>query len=441
MRSAQTLIIGGGPSGLSLAYHLQGDTLILEKENEVGGLCRSIERDGGMFDIGGHSFHTPHPEVDSLVTQLMGDGWSSQQRDARVYTHGTLIPYPFQKFYDRIPDPDAVEDCRQGLLVAGNAEGAENFEEYILQRFGRGVAEHFMWPYNRKIWARDLKRMSCEWTSERVAAPKGNAESFETNSGKRRPLQADTSVGYPARGGYVEIFKSFVPHLPAVELGQQVVRIDPLRKVVFTRSGASYGWNRLVSTMPIPILLRLIDDTPAELIALADKLEYMSLNLLLLLVGRQLPHAPQRIYVADPDIPPHKIAFNHHSSDDLRDRPVHAIMAEISYSAERPLGDPAEVERRTIEFLIGAGILESAADVTWTEHVDVRYAYPVYTHERPEILGVLQQHLRRLDIRTLGRFGEWEYINSDRCIQKGLDLARELRAEMESGSALTAAAV
>ena len=71
MKHIHTLIIGAGPSGLALAYGLQGDTLVLERESGVGGLCRSINHGGGVFDVGGHSFHTPHPEVYELVQKLL----------------------------------------------------------------------------------------------------------------------------------------------------------------------------------------------------------------------------------------------------------------------------------------------------------------------------------------------------------------------------------
>jgi protoporphyrinogen oxidase len=431
MRSAELLIVGGGPAGLSLAYHYGGDSLVLEKELKVGGLCRSIEHGGGIFDIGGHSFHTPHQEVASLVQRLMGDRWFSQKRDARVYTHGTLIPYPFQKFYDRIPDTRVVEECRRGLQNTRSSGQADNFEEYILDRFGDGVARHFMLPYNRKLWARDLRRMSCEWTAERVAAPQGVAEDFDSRGEARNPLQPDTIVGYPAEGGYEEIYKSFLPYLSAVELGQQVVRINPLEKTATTDSGLVVQWHRLASTMPLPILVRVVAAVPDDIVALADRLEFMSLDLLLVLVGRSLPNAPQRIYVADPDIPPHKIAFNHTSSDSLRARPVHAIMAEISYSDEKPLPEADALERGTTEFLTRAGVLDSVEDVLWCGHVDVKYAYPVYTHDRGAIVREIRQFLEPLGIHTLGRFGEWEYANSDRCIKRGMELAAELRARRD----------
>lgn len=427
MKAVGPLVIGAGPSGLAVAYSLQNNTLVLEKEATVGGLCRSIYHRGGVFDIGGHSFHTPHPEVYEIVQSLLEGGLDLQQRDARVFSHGVLIPYPFQKFFDHIPDPQVVQDCDEGLRNAlGTGGDAENFEEYIIRKFGQGIADHFMLPYNRKLWARDIKKISCEWTSERVAAPKGEKERFDTSGGKRKPLQPDTQVGYPRRGGFEEIYRSFVPHLGRVELNTTIVHIDPLAKVATSADGRQYPWQFLVSTMPLPILVRLVEGTPDEIIAMADRLEYMSLRVELLLVGRQLDTPIQRIYVADPDIPPHKIALNHNSSDYLRAQPCHAIMAEVSLSPEKPV-DVRSIAPKTIAFLQEIGILRSPSDVVWQGHVDVKYAYPVYTHDRPDLVRAIKAWMAQYDIYSLGRFGDWEYINSDKCVMKGLLLGRELR--------------
>jgi UDP-galactopyranose mutase len=422
------MVIGGGPSGLAVAYELQGDTLLLEKESMVGGLCRSIHHDGGVFDIGGHSFHTPHPEVHGLVEELLDGRLYEQKRDARVYSHGALIPYPFQKNFDQLPDPDVVRACQEGLVAAssGADREPENFEEFIIQKFGRGIAEHFMLPYNRKLWARDIRKISCEWTSERVAGPKGETEKFDTSGGKRKPLQSDTMVGYPDEGGYEEIYRAFVPHLPAVELDAEVVRIDPAARLALTADGRQFGWEFLVSTMPLPLLVRVTEGTPERIVELADRLEYMSLRVELLLAGRRLETSIQRIYSADPDIPPHKTALNHNSSESLRTRPRHAIMAEVSVSPEKPV-DVDSIAPRTIDWLCGLGILASPEDIIWSGHVDVKYAYPVYTHERPEQIAEIKEWLAAHDMYTAGRFGEWEYINSDKCVHKGLRLGRVLR--------------
>lgn len=424
--STDVLVVGAGPAGLSLAYHLERDTLVVEMEAEVGGLCRSIEKDGGVFDIGGHSFHTPHTEVRELVEEIMEGRWHSQQRDARVYSHGTLIPYPFQRNFEQIADQAVVEECRRGLETAGGVDEAADFEEYLIRRFGDGIARHFMLPYNRKLWARDLRKISCEWTSERVAAAQ-DSERFDESGGKRKPLQPDTVVGYPADGGFVEIFRSLACAAGRILTNERIIKIDPVEKRAYSATGTVIAWETLVSTMPLPVLLSLVEGTPDELRRSAARLEAMSLNLLMLLIDDPLPDAPHRIYSADPDVPPHKVAFNHTSSSALRDRPVHAVMAEISYSEEKPLPPRSELESRTIQFFIDTGLLRSGSQVRWCEHLDVPYAYPVYTHERPGILSRIKKHLAGQGIHTLGRFGEWKYVNSDRCIKGAMDLASELR--------------
>jgi protoporphyrinogen oxidase len=427
MKYTQALIIGAGPSGLSLAYGLQGDALVVEKENTVGGLCRSITHNHGVFDIGGHSFHTPHPEVLSLVQELIPGGLFLQKRNAQVYSHGTLIPYPFQKYYDQLPFLDVVKACEDGLRTAtGNAHEPQNFEEYIIRKFGSGIAEHFMLPYNRKLWARDIKQISSEWTSERVAAPKGEKETFDTKGGERKPLQPDTHVGYPPEGGFEEIYKSFVVHIPALEVDAQIIEIDPHKKIARAIDGREYTWEFLASTMPLPDLVRIVKGTPSEIIDMADQLEYMSLRVVFLLVGHPVNTDIQRIYIADPDIPPHKIAINHNSSDYLRRQPYHAIMAEASLSASKPL-NANEIAPKTIDFLCKIGILHSEDDVIWQGFEDVKFAYPVYTHRRLALVQSIKDWMMQHDIYTLGRFGDWEYINSDKCVMKGLILAKELR--------------
>jgi protoporphyrinogen oxidase len=428
MKHIHTLIIGAGPSGLALAYGLQGDTLVLERESGVGGLCRSINHGGGVFDVGGHSFHTPHPEVYELVQKLLEPegGLDFQQRDARVYSHGVLIPYPFQKFYDQIPDTDVVQACEEGLRNRlGNAGEADNYEDYIIRNFGQGIADYFMLPYNRKLWACDLKQMSIEWTSERVAAPKGNNEKFDTKGGERKPLQPDTVVGYARNGGFEKIYEAFVPHLPALQLNTSVVHIDPKAKVVTTSTGEKIRYEVLVSSMALPLLARMVEGTDADIISTADALPYMRLRVELLLVGRQLDTTIQRIYCADPAIPSHKMAFNHNSSDYLRALPVHAIMCEVSISDNKQV-DVDEIAPKQIDFFTQIGVLKGPQDIVWQGHVDVNYAYPVYTHARPGMVKKIKQYYDQYDIHTIGRFGDWEYINSDKCVMKGLNLARTL---------------
>ena len=101
-------------------------------------------------------------------------------------------------------------------------------------------------------------------------------------------------------------------------------------------------------------------------------------------------------------------------------------MAEVSISPDKPV-DVDQIAPKTIALLCDLDILESPEDIIWTGHVDVEYGYPVYTHERPALVKTIKDWMGQHRIYTLGRFGDWEYINSDKCVAKGLSLAQELR--------------
>ena len=419
----ELLIIGAGPAGLALACHYPGKKLLLEREGEVGGLCRSFEIGGGIFDIGGHSFHTPHADVDRFVRTLMGGNWNVQPRDARVYFNGELIPYPFQLNFEKLSDTSIVEQCR--YAARSDPHDVANFEDWIVARFGVGIATHFMLPYNRKLWARDLRRINCEWVSERVVDPNvGNS----AGTGNRSPLQSNSWVGYPANGGFGEIYKTMAKMSGPIEFNCEVIRIDPNEKTLHCKDGCVWHWGQLASTMPVPSLLKSIQRTPPRLQELADQLESVALRVLMILVAHPLPNAPQRIYVSHPAIPPHKVAFNHTSSERLRQRPMHAIMCEISHSMEKPLPSDLDLECATIDWLIEAGLVPSRGDIAKIMHFDATYGYPVYTHDRVAIMTEIRGFLESIHIHTLGRFGAWEYANSDECIRQGMELARQLAA-------------
>lgn len=420
MASGELLIVGAGPSGLALSASYAGSSRIIEQEEEVGGLCRSIEFDGCVFDIGGHSFHTPYSDVARLVEGMMLGRWEVQRRDARIFFEGELIPYPFQQHLDRIADVAIADECRNSLPPMPGDVEADDFESWIVRRFGAGVARHFMLPYNRKLWARDLCRMSREWVGERIV------DSSAAEAGGRAPLAAETMVGYPADGGFVEIFRAMASRAGPIEFGQYLTGINLASRTASTALGRQFRWDRIVSTIALPALLRCIADCPAELVREASKLKAVSLKLVMIAAERAPGRRPQRIYVAAPEVPAHKIAFNHESSAALRRRPREAVMCEVSYSPFKPAPSDADIERMMVNWLIEQRLITGAAEV---RIVDVPLAYPVPTPRRQAIVGRIRSWLEPHGIFTIGRFGAWAYANSDGCMMEAMRLASRLGEE------------
>ncbi len=421
--TGQIVVIGAGPAGIGTGLALADRGLVLEGCPHLGGLCSTVEFEGAVFDLGGHSFHTPHPEVRDLVFQSLD--MHEQPRQARCWSHGALIPYPFQAHFRELPDQDVVEECAEGLSLAGRGEGALDFEDYLRGRFGPGIARHFLLPYNRKLWGGDLRRLAVDWASERVAAPANAAETFAQHGGRRTPLQHDTLVAYPARGGFGEILRALARRLPNLRLGQAVQRIDPLRREIVTSTGEVFRWERLVSSLPIDRLISLLPDAPPQVRVAAKSLEALPLALVLIVCGHPVDTPIQRVYSAGSEAPAHKIVLNHNSSPYLRSLPRHGIQAEVARPDLRGLAN-GDLERQVVRGLCTLGLIRSPSEVQASKVIYVPRAYPVPTAGRDATVRVLTDWLEQRAISSVGRFGEWAYINCDEALFRGLRLGAKL---------------
>jgi protoporphyrinogen oxidase len=422
MREGAVIVLGAGPAGVAAGLALGDDGLVLEPRADVGGLSRTIELDGAVFDIGGHSFHTPHPDIRALVFGALD--MYEQPREARCFSHGVTIPYPFQEHFRQLPDPAVVGECLAGIPTAGGSDGTRNFEDHIHLRFGPGVCHHFLFPYNRKLWKTDLRELSTDWAGERVA---GAGRPEAAGNGKRQPLRSDSTVAYPARGGFGEIVRCLARRLPHLRLGQRAVRLDPSRRELVLEGGDVLRWRRLVSTLALPQLLAITAGVPPAMSAMVRRLRSLPLVLVLVVMGHPVDTPIQRIYCADPEFLAHKIVVNHNSSPFLRCLPHHGVLAEVSCRWGMP-APAAEIEKQVVIELMRIGVVQALSDVRTTHLIHVPDGYPVPTHDRDSIVREVKGWLEEQSIYTVGRFGEWAYINSDEALARGLALGRRLAA-------------
>src|SRR5438105_4636964 len=260
------VIIGAGPTGLSAAFHTKTDCLVLDKNNKIGGTCRSEERDGFIFDYAGHIIFTRDPYAQRLTAELLGDNMHFQQREAWVYSKSTYTPYPFQANTYGLP-VEIVKECVLGLLEAQRQwpEGggdAANFEEFIHRHWGSGIAKHFMIPYNRKLWTVPLCRMSHEWMGGRVPMP----DLEQVLDGALRQGSKDMGPNarffYPLHGGIQAFMDAIARGIRNVRVNSQVTNIDVCRRRLTVNDHEEIGYDQLITTMPLPQLLAVIPDMP-----------------------------------------------------------------------------------------------------------------------------------------------------------------------------------
>jgi UDP-galactopyranose mutase len=423
------VVIGAGPAGLSAAYHLGGDYVVLEREAELGGLCRSFELGGTVFDYGGHAFFTKHDYARELALSLSPDGMFTQPRQAWVYSHGSFVPYPFQSNLHGLP-ADVVDDCLAGLPTTGATGGgtAESLLDWMGASFGDGIARHFLRPYNEKLWAYPLDEVAPAG-SERIVTP--DVDAIVAGARGRVPFTdfPNVNVSYPAAGGFANVWGGFERHVGDRVRQGSVESIDLRRRTVSTDSGEQFDYDRLVSTMPLTELVARAVGAPAGCREAAGELRHNSLHLVNVVVGRPIDTERQRVYAADASIPFHKLVLNSNSSPDLRERPVFGLQAEVSWSEHKPVA-PETLHERVLACLVEMGIVAPDDPIVATKLVTVDHAYPVYMRKTAAARSYLLAELARLGVVCAGRFGEWLYINSDDAVMRGKAAAERVGAEL-----------
>ncbi len=439
MREAGTLIIGAGLCGLSAAYHLEerGDSyLVLERDDEVGGLARTEMYDGFSFDRSIHILYTSDPYAASLICdELLAGNLDRQTRRSFCYSHGIFTEYPYQINNFGLPT-DVVLDNIMGLIETqrdGSTARPDNFEEWIYRTFGPGIADNFMIPYNRRQWAWDLKQMNFDWIADRVPVP----DLEEVIRGAIEPPTArfgpNSEFWYPHQGGIEALASAFAARLPSekLELGRAVVSVDSDGHRVGLADGSTIVYDRLISTIPIPALVAATEDAPPEVESAASSLANNVVHTVNL--GFEGPLATDRemhwVYFpgGEPDPPVfHRLSFPGAFAAWMVPDGCFSIQAEISESPHQPQDGSALVDQ-TLQGLVSVGLVDkdairpvaSGGRLRVAEVVTLDPAYVIYDLDHAENTGFLKDWLRARDIETRGRFGEWEYFNMDHSILSG----------------------
>lgn len=419
-KNADTLIIGAGPGGLAAGRILKSECQIIEAAENAGGLSASIEWNGAIFDLGGHSFSTPHAAIKRWVYDLLP--MEESRREARCYFNDRMVRYPFQQFFHECGSETVIEACRAGLS-AREGQQPRNYEEYLLGELGSGICRYFALPYNRKLWGDSLNQMAPDWASERVPAAGSGFEQGNTvsTSPRRTPLEADSIVAYPVTGGFGSIFVAMAREIGSINFGTRVRRIQLKKRRAYLSTGEAISFRRVISTVPLPVLMEMIDEVPDRFRVV--ELRAVPLNLVLVVCSSIEPTEIQRVYSADSRISAHKFALTFNSSISMRARAAKGVVAEISAASARLQG--RDLERWVVEDLRRMEVLR-AGDNVRTRTISLRYGYPVPTKQRRAIMAPIRQWLAENGVSITGRFAEWEYINSDEALRRGFELGNAI---------------
>ena len=431
----KTVILGAGISGLSAAYALQEISprsySLYEMAPTVGGLCRTQTVNGYQFDTVSHVLHFRSEETRNFVQQIVGEKLVRQERSAWIFFQRHYVPYPFQTHLSALPSA-AKMDCLGGYLRAwtkrklNGGREPENFGEWVEQYFGGGIARHFMRPYNQKLWGAEPEELSLDWI--RPFVPRTELRQIISNvlsSRNHHEVGYNPWFFYPPRGGIQTICEAFQSRLAGVHLNQEAVEIDLENRTVRFLSGECVAYDRLISTIPLPVLVQRAKGIPENLRQDVAGLRWTSLLNLTYCLRQRLPQPFHWVYFPEPEFPFFRLVFPSNISGELAPEGGGLIAAEISNPVP---GKEEELEKQVQASLIKLGWIKKAEDVADVVRNFFPYAYPVHDLARGERVRRLLHFLQTRRVWSIGRFGAWRYSSMDDAITEAMHIAPAIHA-------------
>jgi protoporphyrinogen oxidase len=419
-------ILGCGWSGIIMAIRMKSlypfvDVICIDK-NLDGGLLRSEVVNGYLFDIGGsHIVFSRKPDVVESILSLGGE-WVSRERKAFILLNGVFVPYPFETGIHVLPPELRV---RYGLsiiraLLEYHNERPRNFLDWIVKTFGHDIAEDYLIPYNEKIWKRPLDQVSADWVYIPGRLPIPSIEDI-VKAVAGIPIvgyKEQAVFYYPRRGGIIKQWEA--AYRRAETLGVKFIEAE-VREVKTVKEGYVVNGllkaEKIINTLPlkeVPQIFNLSEDAHK----VAARLDYNSVVVVGLGLKRSAPKQ-HWIYVPDKKIVFHRYAWISNYGEDMPPDKA-SLIAEITVSPNQKV-DLDKLINETIQDFIGLGVIKND-EIKIAKAWHHKYGYPIYTLTHREDVDIITQELTEIGVVTFGRWGNWQYWNTDKIFEKVLEI-------------------
>lgn len=426
-------ILGGGLAGLSAGYHLGNNKyLLLEKESQVGGLCRSVSIKDYVFDYAPHILFTRNDYVMNLITNLLKNNLIKQIRKAYIYVKDIYVKYPFEVNLHGLPEY-VIKECIDGVINRSK-ENPRNFKEWIYTTFGEGIAKHYMIPYNEKIWKYDLSKMNMDWISGRVPLP--SVEDMKKGAvGKlNKDFGPNAVFFYPKIGGIGALPQSIAQSLLNISLNSEIIEIKRKKnetEIVYRKNNEikKISSKYIISSIPIPSLIKIFRDVPEEVIKAAKSLVFNSLVCVNIGVRRAEISDKNWIYFPEKKFIFNRISFPMNFSKFTTPPNLSSILVEVTHKKDTKI-NLEKTKELVLEGLVNAQILKEDDELDVCEIAHFNYAYVIYDLNHRRNVNIIHEFLKENNIIPIGRYGEWEYFNMDKTILSGKNAIQKIKSRM-----------
>jgi len=406
------LIIGAGISGITLARLLQKqgkkNILVIEKESEPGGLCRTKKINGHTLDIGGgHFLCTKYPEVyDFIFSHLPKSGFNYFDRVSKIELGESIIDFPIESNLWQLPLEQQTEyliSAIQSGEVLGKQE-PKNYEQWIRWKLGDKVADNYMIPYNKKIWGVKPKEMDIDWLYKIPRLDtKEIVKSCLARKSDKQKIPSHAILYYPKTGGFQSIFDAIYEHVK-----DRVHLNEPLKKLEYKKGhwviNNKYKAKVVINTAPWIYIYRAMDKPKR----LKNSMQLLKANTIVVsLWEKEYGHNWHWLYRPDPTLEQHREFFLNNFIPRNKKGGYFTETNIKRWPGKNGVWSWSNKKKPIYEYVC-------------------EFAYPIAIVGYLKAVNTVLDYFKTRNLHGLGRWGQWQYHNMDICMWHAMQLAKKI---------------
>jgi protoporphyrinogen oxidase len=430
-------IIGTGMAGLGAGHALDEARLpfvCYDRNAYYGGHTWSFRYENGfVFDEGGHISFTKNERIRDLLAKNIGGRFEEPQLKIDNYWHGRRITHPGQCKLRGLPT-DLVVDIIKDFVEARQRPPApaSNYAQWLYQAYGKTFAETFPMAYGRKYHTITMDQLTTDWIGPRMYRPTLDEILHGALAGQRASVHYVDTFRYPSFGGFVSYLEAFAKRFE-LRLNHRVCGLDPKERILRFSNGQSTPYERVISSMPLPELIPLIDGVPADVLDASRRLAFTTAVLINLGIQRADISETHITYFYDEDVIFSRVNLPHMFSPNNAPPGCGTIQAEVYFSDKyKPLRcKPEALIEPVITDLRRCGFIRDDDTILLKDAAVNRYANVIYDHDRAPALEIVHGFLRDIGVFYCGRYGNWDHAWTDEAFISGEEAGAAVVEEIE----------
>ena len=421
-------ILGGGLAGISTAYFLRNyGCEVLEEFSRIGGHCKTKKKNGFSYDMGGHIIFSKDKEILNFVLKKLKGNIKSYYRNNQIWFKKRFVKYPFENGLYALDKGDIFE-CLYHFINNNYPAPKTNFKEWIYHTFGKGIAEKYLIPYNRKIWKTNPEELGLDWVEGRVPKPPAEDIIKSAIGIQTEGYTHQLNFWYPQNNGIESLVLALSKDVKKVVLNYKVKKVKKTANSwIVSNCEDERKYDAIISTMPLPELLPCLEDVPKHIIDAINSLKYNAIIIVMIGLNKVKFIDKFAVYVVDENILYHRLCFYTFLQADHAPSGKHTVTAEITYYPGDKISKMSneEIINHVIKTMEQEGFIDSK-DVCETDLVNARYGYVVNTIGYLDKLKIIRGYFDSIGIHLCGRFAEFQYLNTDAVIRHAFELAKKI---------------